>query len=194
MTGDPTLEYALIDGAIVWFTRLRWATRCPIHIPTMPPPSASRYIRGVAGSPARQHRGTSARWTRRVVAKTQINTFFGTTSVADAKALNHTGLNYRDFIFLLAWSVRVSAGARNALEAIEIGSELRGLTQVRDDTGAYPAVDQLVALAQALRTMPDDFGAPSIKIGYAADWSEYFGHQTTDGTGDGFFPSRSAVV
>jgi hypothetical protein len=28
---------------------------------------------------------------------------------------------------------------------------------------------------------------PGTKVGYASDWSEYFGHQPGDGTGDVFF-------
>jgi hypothetical protein len=64
-----------------------------------------------------------------------------------------------------------------------IGSELRGLTTVRGAGGSYPAVAALKALATDVRGM---IGAGT-RIGYAADWSEYFGHQPADGSGHAVF-------
>ncbi len=64
-----------------------------------------------------------------------------------------------------------------------IGTEMRGLTQLRDGPASYPAVAQLVSLATEARTL---LGAAT-KISYAADWSEYFGHHPQDGSGDVFF-------
>uniref|UniRef100_B0SVY2 Gene transfer agent (GTA) orfg15, like protein n=1 Tax=Caulobacter sp. (strain K31) TaxID=366602 RepID=B0SVY2_CAUSK len=64
-----------------------------------------------------------------------------------------------------------------------LGSELRGLTTVRDGTSSYPAVTALKALAGQVRTL---LGSTT-KLGYAADWSEYFGHQPGDGSGDVHF-------
>ncbi|MBC7668823.1 MAG: glycoside hydrolase/phage tail family protein [Gemmatimonadaceae bacterium] len=61
-----------------------------------------------------------------------------------------------------------------------LGSELRGLTTVRDGISSYPAVTALKALAGQVRTLL----GPAAKLGYAADWSEYFGHQPGDGSGD----------
>jgi hypothetical protein len=59
------------------------------------------------------------------------------------------------------------------VEAFLIGSELRGLTTVRDGSGAYPAVAALKQLAADVRAV-----LPGVKIGYAADWSEFPPHQT----------------
>ncbi|MEL7542678.1 MAG: glycoside hydrolase/phage tail family protein [Pseudomonadota bacterium] len=70
--------------------------------------------------------------------------------------------------------------AAGGVDAFLIGSELRGLTWVRDETGGYPFVDALVALARDVREVV----GPETTITYAADWSEYFGHQPSDGTGD----------
>jgi len=64
-----------------------------------------------------------------------------------------------------------------------LGSELRGLTTVRDGASSYPAVAALKSLAGEVRTLL----GPSTKLGYAADWSEYFGHQPADGSGDVHF-------
>ncbi|CAN5393096.1 hypothetical protein BH10PSE4_BH10PSE4_23670 [soil metagenome] len=61
-----------------------------------------------------------------------------------------------------------------------LGSELRGLTTVRDGASSYPAVTALKALAGQVRLLL----GPATKLGYAADWSEYFGHQPGDGSGD----------
>ena len=64
-----------------------------------------------------------------------------------------------------------------------ICSELRGLTTVRGAGGTYPAVTALKTLAGDVRSM---VGAGT-RIGYAADWSEYFGHQPADGSGHAVF-------
>ncbi len=63
-----------------------------------------------------------------------------------------------------------------------IGSELRGITAIRDGD-SFPAVPALRDLAADCRAM---LGSETA-IGYAADWSEYFGHQPADGSGDVFF-------
>lgn len=58
-------------------------------------------------------------------------------------------------------------------DGLLIGSEMRGLTWTRDETGGYPAVEAYRVLAAECR----DVVGPDIKLSYAADWSEYFGHQ-----------------
>ena len=59
---------------------------------------------------------------------------------------------------------------------------MRGLTQIRGASG-FAAVGHLRALASEVRQIL----GPDTKIGYAADWSEYFGYQPTDGSGDRYF-------
>jgi len=61
------------------------------------------------------------------------------------------------------------------VDAFIIGSELKGLTKVTDTPGNYPAVNQLVSLAA---TVKSTLGS-SVKVTYAADWSEY--HHTDGG-------------
>jgi hypothetical protein len=72
--------------------------------------------------------------------------------------------------------------AAGGVEAFCIGSEMRGLTQIQDDQG-FVAVEQLRLLASECRAL---LGA-SVNIGYAADWSEYFGYHPQDGSGDVYF-------
>lgn len=64
-----------------------------------------------------------------------------------------------------------------------IGSELRGLSTLRAEDNSFPFVDGLRTLAQDARAR---LGSET-RISYAADWSEYFGHQPSDGSGDVFF-------
>ncbi|MEE9590734.1 MAG: glycoside hydrolase/phage tail family protein, partial [Hyphomicrobiaceae bacterium] len=73
--------------------------------------------------------------------------------------------------------------AAGGVEGFLIGSEMRGLTWVRDSISSYPFVSALVQLAADVKSI---LGAQT-KIAYAADWSEYFGHQPSDGSGDVHF-------
>lgn len=61
------------------------------------------------------------------------------------------------------------------VDAFIIGSELIGLTKVKDGSDNFPAVDALVSLAATVKGV---LGS-SVKVSYAADWSEY--HHTVDG-------------
>lgn len=67
--------------------------------------------------------------------------------------------------------------AETGADGLLIGSEMRGLTWTRDETGGYPAVELYRALAGECRAIV----GPDIKLSYAADWSEYFGHQPPTG-------------
>jgi hypothetical protein len=69
------------------------------------------------------------------------------------------------------------------VESFCIGSEMRGLTQLRGANGRFTAVDAMIDLAAEVRALL----GPDVKIGYAADWSEYFGYQPQDGSGDRYF-------
>jgi hypothetical protein len=73
--------------------------------------------------------------------------------------------------------------AAGGVDAFLIGSEMIGLTTIRSGASTYPAVTALKALAADVRSIL----GPGTKIGYAADWSEYFGHHPKDGIGDVFF-------
>ncbi|QDG74461.1 glycoside hydrolase/phage tail family protein [Labrenzia sp. PHM005] len=70
-----------------------------------------------------------------------------------------------------------------AIKTFVIGSEMVGLTQIRSSSSAYPAVSQLVSLASDCKSV---LGG-GVDITYAADWTEYRGHDPADGSGDFFF-------
>lgn len=73
--------------------------------------------------------------------------------------------------------------AAGGVEAFCIGSEMRSLTQIRDGANSFPTVVEMVRLAGDVRAIL----GPDCKIGYAADWSEYFGYHPQDGSGDVLF-------
>lgn len=73
--------------------------------------------------------------------------------------------------------------AAGGVDAFLIGSEMPGLTTIRSGAATYPAVQAFRDLTADVRSI---LGAGP-KIGYAADWSEYFGHHPADGSGDVFF-------
>ncbi|MBS0241944.1 MAG: glycoside hydrolase TIM-barrel-like domain-containing protein, partial [Proteobacteria bacterium] len=88
------------------------------------------------------------------------------------------------------WSLRrmvlhyaTLAAAAGGVDAFVIGTELRGLTQVRSAPGTYPFVTALAALAADVKSIL----GPSTKVTYAADWSEYFGHHPAGSSGDVYF-------
>lgn len=118
-------------------------------------------------------------------AATQINAFYGTVTAADfsvaGSVITYTGpaeWSYSRFILYNAALCKAAGG----VSAFVIGTELRGLGYVRDSATNYPFVAKLAALAAQVAIL-----LPSAQLTYAADWSEYFGHQPSDGTGDVFF-------
>ena len=85
---------------------------------------------------------------------------------------------YRAFVLHYA-SLCAAAGG---VDVFLLGTELRGLTWLRDAEGSYPFVTALVQLAADVKAI-----LPDAQLSYAADWSEWFGHQPPDGSGDAFF-------
>jgi hypothetical protein len=55
------------------------------------------------------------------------------------------------------------------VDAFAIGSEMKALTAMNDGSGNFPAVSALVSLAASVKAI---LGS-SVKVTYAADWSEY---------------------
>ncbi len=114
----------------------------------------------------------------------EIDAFFGTANVSDfavtASGVTYSGpaeWSYRRFILHYAHLCQVAGG----VESFCIGSELRGLTQLRNGLDSFPVVEKLKELAADVRSI---LGS-ACKIGYAADWSEYFGYHPANG--DVFF-------
>lgn len=101
--------------------------------------------------------------------------------VSAGDSVNFTGTAQWSYRRMILHYAKLCAAA-GGVDAFLIGSELRGLTTLRSDATAYPFVAALQALAAEVKAI-----LPDAKISYAADWSEYFGHQPADGTGDVFF-------
>ncbi|MAW80225.1 MAG: hypothetical protein CMI63_08295 [Parvularcula sp.] len=119
-------------------------------------------------------------------ATSAIASFFGAASAADFSIANGEVVyagpaewSFRRFILHYAKLCALAGG----VDAFLLGSELRGITTTRDDAGNYLAVSQMISLATEVRAIL----GPSVKLSYAADWSEYFGHHPADGSGDVFF-------
>lgn len=119
-------------------------------------------------------------------AAAQIASLVGTAARTDF-ALVGTSVVYsgpvewtlRRQVLHYAWLAKAAGG----VDAFVIGTELRSLTQARSGPALYPFVDALIALAADVKAIL----GPGTKVTYAADWSEYFGHQPVDGTGDVHF-------
>ena len=116
----------------------------------------------------------------RIAAEEQVTRFFGAAQAQDfqvgAGRVTYTGpdeWSLRRFILHYAHLCALAGG----VDAFCIGSEMRGLTQIRGPGNSFPAVQQMRVLAADVRGI---LGA-ECKIGYAADWSEYFGYDTPEG-------------
>lgn len=117
---------------------------------------------------------------RTAAADGEVAAFFGAAQVTDfaisGTSVNYVGpaeWSYRRFILHYAHLCAAAGG----VDAFCIGSEMRSLTQIRGAGDAFPAVAALRALAADVRAVL----GPGTKLGYAADWSEYFGYQTPEG-------------
>lgn len=91
-----------------------------------------------------------------------------------------TGEGYRRLVLHYAALAKTAGGVSGFI----IGSEMRGLTRLRDAAGAFPFVEALQELAGVVRA---ELGAGT-KLTYAADWSEYSCYQPQDGSGDLLYP------
>ncbi|MBE1284717.1 MAG: host specificity protein [Rhodobacteraceae bacterium] len=119
------------------------------------------------------------------LADAEVAAFFGTAKASDFVvgdgSVSYSGpqeWGLRRFILHYA----ALCAAAGGVESFCIGSEMRGLTQIRGASG-FPAVQQFRDLAAEVRAIVGS----ETKIGYAADWSEYFGYQPDDAPGDRYF-------
>ncbi|WP_170752597.1 baseplate multidomain protein megatron [Ruegeria lacuscaerulensis] len=129
---------------------------------------------GRSGSPD----GTAA-------ADLQVASFFGNAradhfTVVNGEVVYSGPQEWGLFRFILHYAALCQAAG--GVDSFCIASEMRGLTQIRGASG-FPAVAQMRILAAEVRRI---LGSQT-KIGYAADWSEYFGYQPADGSGDRYF-------
>ncbi len=103
----------------------------------------------------------------------------GARTAVDLFSGGPNGWGYRRLVRHYASLAKAAGG----VDAFLLGSELRGLSTLRDETGTFPFVESLCDLAEEVRAI---LGA-NTAITYGADWSEYFGYHPTDGSGDIFF-------
>ncbi|MEM9100556.1 MAG: glycoside hydrolase/phage tail family protein, partial [Pseudomonadota bacterium] len=114
----------------------------------------------------------------------EVQSFFGTVTASDfsvGSGVSYSGpaeFTWSRFVLHLSALAQAAGG----VDSICIGSEFRGMTTLRSARTVYPAVDELKRIAGEVRTL-----LPGAKIGYAADWTEYFGHQPQDGSNDVIF-------
>jgi len=102
-----------------------------------------------------------------------------TGEAADVGPFFDAEYGFRNFILSHADLVRRAGG----VDRFVIGSEMIGLTTIRDTQNHFPAVTELARLAGDVKAI---LGAQT-GLTYAADWSEYFGFHPQDGSGDVFF-------
>lgn len=141
------------------------------HQPVMP--WRGRITTSIAAGRAGSPDGTA-------IADNEVARFFGQAAAGDfaveGTRVRYTGpaeWSYRRFILHYAHLCAMAGG----VDAFLIGSEMIGLTQIRGAGGRYPAVAALRRLAAEVRGIL----GPDVKLGYAADWSEYFGHHPGGG-------------
>ncbi|MCY0094450.1 baseplate multidomain protein megatron [Hoeflea ulvae] len=117
--------------------------------------------------------------------RSQIAALCGTAAVSDfsisGDTVSWTGGDegYRRFVLHHAALVQAAGG----VDGFVIGSEMIGLTRLRDHNGAFPFVDELIELAADVKAM---LGASTL-VTYAADWTEYAGYRPADGSGNVHF-------
>ncbi len=104
----------------------------------------------------------------------EVATFLGNANAEDfsttSLGVSYSGpaeWSFRKFILHYAHLCALAGG----VDAFCIGSEMRGLTEIRASGTEFPMVQALKQLAAEVRVI---LGSQS-KISYAADWSEYFG-------------------
>ncbi|WP_209425709.1 glycoside hydrolase/phage tail family protein [Pararhodobacter sp. SW119] len=121
---------------------------------------------------------------RSAAAADEVAAFFGTARAQDFTVtpgrviyIGPDEWSYRRFILHCAALCAASTG----VDAFCIGSEMRALSQIRGDGDSFPAVAALIDLARDVRTLL----GPSVKLSYAADWSEYSGYR--DAAGNRYF-------
>ncbi len=130
--------------------------------------------------------GTTGTPDKSALATAQIASLVGTATPGDFAIVDGsvvysgpTEWTLRRQVLHCAWLAKAAGG----IDAFLLGTELRGLTTIRSAPSNYPFVAALASLADDVRAVL----GPETEISYAADWSEYFGHQPADGSGDVHF-------
>lgn len=121
-------------------------------------------------------------------AATQVSNFVGTVSRTHFSSWNGTVIPYsgpnewtfRRMILHYAWLCKDLLGSG---DAFIVGTEMRGMTNVRSSSSNFPFVNALADLIDDVRLILP----AGVKISYAADWSEYHSYRPSDGSNDVYF-------
>ncbi|ARB06121.1 tail protein [Dinoroseobacter phage vB_DshS-R5C] len=121
-------------------------------------------------------------------AGTQVASFVGTAAAGDFGTWNGTNVPYTgpsewSFRRMVLHYAHLCKDILASGDAFIIGTEMVGMTTVRDSASNYPFVNALVTLLADVKSI-----LPSgVDVSYAADWSEYHSHRPSDGSGDVYF-------
>lgn len=169
--GGTPADRAVLEGVQAIKAEGIAVTLSPFLFMDIPPGNARPDPYGASEQAAFPWRGRiSVRADKTASARREIEAFVG----ADG------GFGFRHFILHHA---RLAARA-GGVEAFLIGSEMVALTRVRDEQGRFPFVEALRAISREVRAIV----GPSVKVSYAADWTEYGAYAPGDGSGDVLFP------
>ncbi len=191
--GTPSDETVI---AAIWDLKARglFVTLTPFILMDVPDGNAlpNPYEPGSAGQPAYPWRGRitldvapgqTGSADKTAAAAAEVAQFVGTAEVGQFAIVGGKIVyfgpaewSYRRFVLHHAYLAKAAGG----VDAFVIGTEMRGLTQIRSAAQTYPFVAALVQLAADVKAVL----GPETKVTYAADWSEYFGHHPQDGSGD----------
>ena len=169
--GGTPADDAVLEGIAALKAAGIAVTLSPFLLMDVPPNNGLPDPRGWVGQPSFPWRGRiTVTHDKTASARTEIDAFVG----ADG------GVGFRHFILHHA-RLAMQAGG---VDTILIGSEMIGLTRVRDNQGRFPFVEALQSIAAEVRAI---VGADT-KISYAADWTEYGAYAPGDGSRDVLFP------
>ncbi|MGC6499686.1 MAG: baseplate multidomain protein megatron [Henriciella sp.] len=168
--GGTPADQAVLEGLEAMVGAGLAPTLSPFLLMDIPPGSTRPAPQGGGLQPAFPWRGRlSSAADGQAAVRADIAAFMG----------DDGAFGYRHFILHYA---RLGA-TFGRLEAFLIGSELIGLTRLRDEAGRFPFVEALEQLAAEVRAIL----GPGVKLSYAADWTEY-GAWSPAGGSDLLFP------
>ncbi|MEL7057708.1 MAG: glycoside hydrolase/phage tail family protein [Pseudomonadota bacterium] len=169
--GGTPADDAVLEGIAALKAAGIAVTLSPFLLMDVPPNNGLPDPRGWVGQPSFPWRGRiTVSSDKSAAARTEIEAFVG----ADG------GFGFRHFILHHA-RLAMQAGG---VDTILIGSEMIGLTRVRDNQGRFPFVEALQSIAAEVRAIVGGIGDLRIR----ADWTEYGAYAPGDGSRDVLFP------
>jgi len=186
--GGTPADRAVIEGIRELNARGMDVTISPFLFMDIPPTNGLPDPHGGVEQAAFPWRGRIVASDGTAAARSEIAAFLGNAQINDFEVdgddLRWVGdeddWGFRRFILHQAYLSQIAG----SVESFLLGSEMVGLTRIRDDVGRFPFVDGLIALVSDVRAIL----GPAVKISYAADWTEYGAYVPGDGSNDVLFP------